>query len=262
MKLNMGIAKAIVSSKITDEFINESKLIKNNNLMSKFIKTIKESPILMNEFIVVNNIENKYIDSDVSASKFIDRNVNTFSKYTKNDITEAYKKLESFINEESLKGISESKINLYSSISTLITESHNPNGDINEIHDAYDNVLNYIKNNVNNVNESDTSFNLDKNINIDSVVKIATKKYNEKYSTLTENQRKLVNTLVYGSKENKSKIFEELKEVNIKKLSSIDNNGIEDKINEAIDRVKKMTYSESTINKNIIELANLQENLN
>ena len=261
ISFNVGVAKAIVSNKITNEFINESKIVENKGLVKNLVETIKKSPILMKEYSVYDNIENSYINNDIIASKFIDTNIAKFANYSVDHIKEQHDLLKDFITDESIEGISESKLNLYNSIGTLIIESNNVHGDINKIHEAYESVLNYIKENKEQ-EESESTLELNENIDIDSVVEIATKKYNETFSTLEEGDIKLVKNLVYGSDEENKELFESLKSENIKSLEAIESNGVADKINEAIDKLNKMVYSKETLAKNIIELKSLQESLN
>lgn len=258
--LNLGIAKTIVSNKITNEFLNESE-IKSKGLINKLVETIKKSPILIKEYSVFNSIENKHTDNDIIASKFIDSNLIKFSCYSIDEIKEAHKLLEDVVSIEDIEIIPESKLKLYNSIGMLIIESNNPDGDVNKMHQAYESVLNYIKENVND-SEEESTLELNENLNIDDVVVLATEKYNETFSSLDESEVELVKTLVFGSETDKKKLFEDLKSNNIKSLESIESNGVADKINEAIDKLNKMVYSQDSLAKNIVELKNLKENLN
>lgn len=255
--INLGIAKAIVSNKVTNEFISESKIGNSKGLVSRLVETIKKSPVLMDEYNLLESIENKYIDNDIMASKFIDESIKRFPDYGLG-VSEAHKLLKEFIDEDSLKQISESKIQLYNSIDTLI--SNKGGGDLNEMHSAYEYVFNYIRENVEE-KEEESSLELNESIDLDSVVEVATRMYNEKYSSLNESERNLVNTIVNSSTDEKKALFEGLKNTNIKSLESIESNGVEDKINEAIDKLNKMVFSENTIAKDIVELTNLKESL-
>lgn len=258
--MNLGIAKAIVLDNITNEFISESKLDKSKDLATRLIKTIKNSPVLINEFNVIKNIENKHIENDILATKFIDRNLATFSKFTTAEINEAHHQLVDFIVLESIENIDSKRVSLYNSINILINESKN---DINAVQDAYENVLKFIKENVATsqaINESDIK--IDESIDLDELINIATDKFNKKYSSLNEDEKKIVYTYVYGNEQNKKDLFESLKESNLKSLKSLNTNGIEDKINEALDKLNKMVYSDESFIVNVQELNNLKKNLN
>lgn len=262
MKLNynLGVAKEIVSNKITSEYINESKIVNSKKLINKLVETIKSSPILIKEYSVYYNIENKHIDNDIIATKFIDNNIARFSKYTVEEINEAHKNLYTVIDESDINHIDENKLKLYNSINTLIIESVNEDSDVNKMHSAYENVLTFIKENVQVVDE-DLSIDINENVDIDMLLSVASKKFKEKYSTLNESDIKLVNTLVYGSTDEKKDLFENLKSSNIEILKSIKSNDVEDKINEAIDKLSKMVYNEDNLILKIEELKNLQDNL-
>lgn len=252
--LNLGVAKEIVSNTITNEFMSESKIDNSKGLMTNLVETITKSPVLMNEYVVYNNIENKHTENDIIATKFIDHNIGKFSEFSIGEIREAHESLEKYVNDTNVGNINESKLKLYNSIGTLIVESNNPDGDINEIHLAYENVLTHIKENVE-VEEIDNSMQfLDENIDLNNVVSIATDKFNEKYSTLNENERDLLNKLVYGSEDENKVLFEELKLDNIATLELIDSNGVEDKVNESIHKIRNMAYSKNTLVNDIIKL--------
>lgn len=264
ININLGVAKAIVFDKISNEFINESKINNSKNEVFKLVETISKSPVLIYEFYAINNIENASTDNDFLASKLIDSQIKLFEGFTVDEIKNSHKLLESFISESAVKSIDNSKLDLYNSISTLIVESLKDFGesDVNKTYKSYEKIINYIKNNVNENEEKDKDSNvINENTDIDHVIKIATNIYNEKYSSLNENEKKIVEISVYGTNEEKKNLFEEYKNYNTKKLKSIDSNGIEDKINEAIDKLNKLSYNEDNFVKDIGELYTLRKSL-
>lgn len=263
MNLNIGIAKAIVVNKITNELVLESKIDSNKDSTIKLVETIKKYPYLINEFNVINNIENAHIENEILATKFIDHNLKLVENFNINEINEAYNSLKSFVNNDEILNIDENKINLYNSISTLIIESVKKieESDIKKIHRSYENILSYLKTNINETDEN-YSINLLENVDIDQLIEIATKKYNEKYSSLDENEKRIVITAVNGSDGDKKELFEQFKNDNINTLKTIESNGIEDKINEAIDKLNKMTYSNDNFVENMKELYALNRSLN
>ena len=78
---------------------------------------------------------------------------------------------------------------------------------------------------------------------------------------MNESAMSIVKQVVYCDSKDKKELFESLKSENIKTLESADTNGVEDKINEAIEKINKMTYTEDTINESIFNLYNLKESL-
>ncbi len=259
--LNFGIAKTIVANKVSNEFLNESTVKNSKKLANDFIKLIKENPILMFEYSVIENIENKYIENDVLASKYIDDNIKLFEAFTKDEVKEAHNKLNSFIDNDSIVNIVESKQVLYKSIGTLVYENATGLGDINESHDAYTNVLEYMKNNITEEVEIEKFEPLDKHIDLDSIVEVATEKFNNKFLTLDEGEKNMLIDIVYGDTKKKEGLFESLKSENINILIHSEKNGVEDKINEGIEKLNKMEYNFDTINENLILLYNLKQNL-
>lgn len=258
--INLGVAKAIVSNIVTDEFMNESSIDKSKNSVTKLVETIKSSPVLMKEYVVISNIENKHINNDVLASKFIDKNIGVFSSFSKDEINEAHEALADFIEDSNIENISENKIKLYNSINVLITEGNDPEGDIIAVQDGYETILNHLKENVDIV-EEEVEIKINENIDMDTVIEIAVGKFNERFSMLNEDAMSIVKSLVYGNLNDKKQIFESLKSENIEVLESSDTNGVEDKINEAIEKINNMTYSEDTVNESIFNLYNLKQSL-
>jgi len=260
--INLGIAKAIVSNKITNEFITESTVNKNNKLFKNLLNTINSSTILMKEYDVINNIENMQIANDVMASKYIDNNMNMFSSFSKKEINEAHDLLKDFITESDVKELNSSKIKLYNTIGSLISESVDSSGSISKIHKSYEFLIKYLKENQSIEDENDILTDLNENIDIDQVIEIALDKFNAKFSSLNENDRPLLNNIIYGSKEDKKKLFESLKNENIESLNTTETNGVEDKIHEAIEKLNNMNYSEDGVSEGIIKLHYLKQNLN
>jgi hypothetical protein len=260
--INLGIAKAIVSNKVTNEFINESTVNKNNKSFKNLVNIITDSPILMKEYTVIENIENMHIENDVMASKYIDNNMKMFSSFSKEEINEAHNLLKDFITESDVKEIDATKVKLYNSIGSLISESVDSNGSITNIHNSYENLIEYLKENHSTENVDDVLTDLNENIDIDSVIEVAIDKFNTKFSSLNENDISLLNNIIYGSKEDKKELFESLKTENIESLKVTETNGVEDKIHEAIERLNNMDYTEDTVSEGIIKLHNLKQNLN
>ena len=146
MKLiNVGVANLYISDKLKmsyfdSDYINESKKSAN-----EFLEVIKNSPILTLEFKIFNNIENKEIDNDLVATRYIDNNIKLFEIFTVDEINNEHKKLSKFINKK-IK-LDEEKVKLYNSITNLIIESvsDTENIDVDQIHESFTHVLTHIK---------------------------------------------------------------------------------------------------------------------
>ena len=259
--MNLGIVKAIISNKISNEFLNESSIsssVANSKThIGKFTNILTNSPVLMLEYEMINNIENKHIKSELLASKFIDENVKIFSTYSKSDVEVANKMLNQFEFENGVESIPSDVKKLYESINTLIYETVNEDTNINVKQEAYSNILTYLTHNVNESEEKNISIELVEGIDLDSVIEIATNKFNDKFNSLTEDEKEVLTTVVYGNNNNKTNLFESLKTESLELLNHTKTEGIEDKVHEGISMVNKMEFTDE----NIIKLFNLKSSL-
>lgn len=257
---NFGFAKAIVSNKLGNEFLNEGE-VKSKDLVRKFLTIIKESDLLQQEFKIFETIENKHITNDALATRYIDETIKLFENFTKQEMFNAHESLSEFI-DESFIDLDPKKKKLYEALDTLLYEkAKGGNPDIDAIHEAFESVLDYIKTNVPTKSDDNKSILIDESIDLEDVVNKSIEKFNKKYSVLNEDQRTILNKLVFGNNDEKKELFESLKTENITILSQINKNGIEDKINESISRISKMEFNQDTLVKDVVSLCELKSNL-
>lgn len=255
--INIGVANLVISDLLKESFFNESLLTEAKKITSVFFKTIKSSPLLMLEFKVFDNIENKQIDNDVLGTRYIDNNVKLFEIYTIDELHEENEKLKQFLVDVDYTKLNENKLKLYNSISTLIEESLKIGDDVNidAIFDSFTFVLNHLKD-----NKKKNEPLIYENINED-VIKIAINKFNEKYNDLNENELNLFKKLINSSTNEKQQIFEEYKNKNIDKLKLLVGNSYDDKINESLNKINKMDFNVETADNDIIKLFELNKGL-
>lgn len=257
---NIGIVKAIVSKKLSNDFLLEGKFDNSKKIAKDFLDIVKESPLLQLEFKVYDRLENKTITNDISATRYIDNNLNLFEEYKKEDFDKEHQKLKDFV-DENVAFIPNDKYELYVAINNLIYESTNKkNPDVDIIHESFTTVLNYVKKEKEIIKEEE-KLNLPEGIDSEKLIEIALNKFSVRYNSLDESDIKLIKELVLSDSNNKKNIFESLKIENVSKLENTDKKGIEDKIHETIDKIKKMEYSEKESIKNIMSLHELKKNL-
>jgi len=256
--INIGVVNYMVSEMLRKNFLSETKFEKNkiSNTTNNLLNIIKESPILQLEFKIFNNIENKEINDDTLAIRYIDDNIKLFEIYTLNEFQKEHEKLKNFINENN-NIIENEKIKLYDAINTLIEESLKPNEktDVDIIHESFNIVLNHIKkpkkidnkNNLNNVNEE--------------VIEIAINKFNEKYKNMTLNEMSLFKKLINSNNDEKKELFEEYKKDNIEILESLLKENKNDKISKSLKKINEMDYNPEKIDNDIIKLFELKKGL-
>jgi hypothetical protein len=233
--INMGIVNLVVSKKLNDAYFNNTLIEESKQLTNDFFDIVKNSPILQLEFKVFNNIENKQIENDLAATRYIDNNIKLFEVWTLKEIEKEHEKLKPFLTED-IK-INDKKVNLYIAIGNLIKESlsNSDDIDVDNIHESFTLVLNHVKNTKKNIIESVEMIN-------DDVIEIAVNKFNEKYESLNENDKNLFYELIKSSDEEKLELLEKYKSENLVLLEGINKDGANEKIAKAIQKIKEMSY--------------------
>lgn len=253
--LNIGVANLIVSNSLKNTYLDESVVQKMKHGTADLFKIVKNSPILQLEFKVFNNIENKFIESDTLAPRYVDKNIQLFEVYTLEELNEEHLKLKSFITEDAI--IEDTRVDLYNSIQCLIEESLKISGevDVDLIHESFNVVLEHVKK-PKNIEETVHSDNVNEH-----VVEIAIDKFNDKYSSLNEEELNLFKKLVNSSDNEKKDLFEEYKENGIKLLKSLNEESNSDKVTQSINKIVEMKYDSKDADNNIISLFELKQGL-
>jgi hypothetical protein len=243
---NFGKIKAIQAKKFEKSFLNES----SNDItsLSDYLTTIRNSQKLQREFEIYKSLEKAYIPKETLAMKHIDRTIGSGKGML---VESELNKIQKFAEDIEIEP---EKEKLYESIHTLLYGS-NPD----KIHESYVTVLEHIMNNepINESNEIKYPENVDRNV----ILELAVKKFNEKYSSMNEGDRKLFKLLLKSDDQKKKELFESLKQETLELTTNGDNNGFEDKVHEAIDKISKLEYDKSTVVENIIKLNNFKEYL-
>jgi hypothetical protein len=263
--VNIGITNLIISNKLKESYFNDKLIIESKKLTKDFFDVVKNSPVLQLEFKVFNNIENKHIENEQAATRYIDNNIKLFEIYTNEEIEAEHKKLyeyiypmmvsESIINQPNLD---DDKVNLYLAIETLIRESLNygNNVDVDELHEAFIAVLSHIqkpkKNLVENIEADEIN---------EEILEIAVSKFNEKYGNLEEDDKNLVNSLIKVDINKKQELLEIFKSDTVKILNEIQDDTTKENVEKAIKKITEMKFDEETVDDNIIELHELKKEL-
>jgi len=237
---NFGSAKSSITRKLTTSLLNKENITENEILFKEFVSIVKNSPILTLEFIVFNNLEEKYIADDISAMRYIDENITLFKSYTKDEILKENQKLDKFLGESSK--------DVYDDIQNLIIENSVKKGipNIDKIHTSFQNVLSHIKKEkIKPIVESvgGDQDELLKYFTPDAIVKKAVENYNTRYSTLTETEWRIVKVLSDNNPEEKLSLYEEIKSDVLSTLNNL--------IGEDEDRNLKLNKIITTINETV-----------
>ncbi len=253
---SIAVANLAVSKKLKESYFNNDLLEESKKLTTDFFDIIKDSTILQLEFKVFNNIENKHIENDVAATRYIDNNIKLFEVYTIDEIDAEREKYLNYIKGNNVED-NNNKIKLYSSIDTLITESLNNYDviDVDNIHESFTYVLNHIKQPKKSIVESAVAVEI---INED-VIEIAIDKFNEKYD-LNEDDKNLFNKLISLDKNGKKELLESYKKETLSLLENINKDNSKDSIVKAMQKINEMNGANS-IDDDIISLHELKGEL-
>lgn len=255
--LNIGIVNLIVSNKLNESYYDKNLLTESKKIVSDFLNIVKNSPILQLEFKIYNNIENKHIDNDLFAKDYLNNNIKLFEVYTIEEIQKEHDKLKPFVNENNM--ISDERINLYNAINDLIIESVkiSEDVDVDKIHESFVTVFNHIKTPKKTLTE-----NIDANESInEEVLEIAIDKFNEKYSSINEDDKVLIKKLIKSNAKEKKSLLETYKKEITDILEGLDDKNVQDSIEKAKIKINEMSYDRNTVDDKIIELHEFKKEL-
>jgi len=255
--VNIGIANLIISDKLRESYFNDKLIVESKKLAKDFFDMVKNSPILQLEFKVFNNIENKHIENEQAATRYIDNNIKLFEIYTVEEIQEERQKLNGFLNEENIL-VDNERVELYDAIDNLIRESLSISDevDVDKLYEAFATILTHIQK---------PKKTLTENVDIDeineNVLEIAVNRFNQRYAGLDDNDRNLVNTLIKANSNDKQQLLETYKTETLEILNEIEEESNRENIEKAVKKINEMRFDKDTVDDSIIELHELKKEL-
>jgi len=258
--MNFGTIKDIFASQyIESHILGEDK---GKKLYKKFVKLMSENEVLKSQFIVYKNVENKYFDSEVTASDYLKENISVLKKYSKEDIEKANNKLVKLLESNGIDTTPDTYRKLHESLHTLIIEDKSA-VNINRLHESFNVVKDWLL--VEKVEDEKSEYvreGVDHKVFLDLVVE----KYNEKYSELSEEDKEIVKVLREGDESSMKSLMDKLIKENIdlinQHLEEYGNNiDIKEKLLEAKDVVYKMVDNDKSFGENVLKLLELKDNL-
>jgi hypothetical protein len=255
---NFGLIKdsynTILSESIGSKRLNSKLLFKN------YLKQIKENKVLRTQFLIYKNIEDMVEVNETKAIEYIRENISLMGKYTKQEILDANKLLESKIPTSLKEGSVYTNVKvkeLHENISILILTKKTASS-VGEIVEATLKVAEYINNNqVKVINE-------DLGVPTSLISNIAVEKFNEKYISLNETERKVINLIMDSSVENRSTFFNEsvkgcLTQIN-EKLKESDSS-VKESLLLAKENLLDRKFNDTTFISDISKILELNEDL-
>ena len=210
-------------------------------ILKECINTIKTDKILSDQFTIFNNLKTSVI-SEKQVNDYILENVGSIKNYKPNQIAKSNKKLEKLCERIGIK-VKKTKIN--ESISNLCFLMNTPKN-VNILHESKNIVKENLLTNTKS-EEVDTP-----KIPLALMSKLVSKKYNKKYSDLSESDKKLLKVIL-ENKEGDENLFNSFKEnateLLTKKIVENDDPNLHSSLKKSYKKVCDMRYiNESLIN--------------
>lgn len=259
--MNFGTIKNIYAKFLIDSYITESERDSNKKHYKNFIKMLAESPILRTQFIVYKNIENGYFQSENVASEYLRENISLFNRFSKKEIIKEnqklFNKLKSTYGDVSLNETKE----IHNALNNLITLEKKAET-INTLYESFDVVKKWLTTPKEKISESNDK----PKVNPKNFLNIVTQKYNEKYSNISEEEKKILKTILSKNEDEKETL---LKNMVKESINLINNNikqfgdviDVKEKLLEAKDVVYNLEYNKETFKEDILKIYNLKISL-
>jgi hypothetical protein len=196
---NFGKIKNVFNNLLIEGIVKKDKTTKQ--LFKKYVKSLKENEILKTQFLMFNNIENKFESDAMMANIYVSENIKLLDKFLKKDIIKANKKLVTILGDLSSR-LNEDYENseLHESITKLIFTERSPKT-IDVLTEETKKITSHIKKDK--VKNTQESIDLPTSV----LMKMMVEKYNERYSTLNENDKQVLKTLINSNLDDKQKIY-------------------------------------------------------
>lgn len=253
---NFGKIKHNIYAIVSEGIV--SKDLTKKNILKEYIATIKGSEILRTESKIYFNIENKSQNSEYLATEYIKENINLLSKFSKKEILKENKKLFKLLEGQDTVDFYD-KFGLHDNIHNLIVTEKTPDT-INNIVESTNVIKEYV--NLNIIKEERIKEDLLPN---SILSKFLIEKYNQKYSSLDENDAEFVKSILENDETKQETVLSNLKKdimVNINEsIEDTDDINVKSKLLDVKNRLIETTYLKENFSENVIKLISLRENL-
>jgi hypothetical protein len=253
---NFGNIKNTFNKVLTDSITQKDRVRKN--LFKEYLKTLKESKILKSQFIVLNNVENKFIEDPYLAGEYVKENIESLRKYTVNNIISENSKLLSILEKNNLK-ITEEENKLYESLDNLICLKKDSKN-VDKIHESFEYVRSYVMKPKEREKYSLPNVSLPPSV----LASLMASKFNTKYDSITESEKKVIKVALNGDDEQKKTLFSEIIRESIdivdEKLKTEDTD-LKEKLLKVKDKLLRLEYKGDSFTKDISKVFSLKSDL-
>lgn len=265
VSLNFGSIKDTILRHSSKSIINEGQAI---SLIDLFLNEVKESPILKLQYLIYKNIENGRFGKDFLAERYLNQNINMIANFDFEEILSKNKDLRfKTLNNTHVEG-SPDNANLYESIHTLIKAKTSKGfNSFDQENQAYEFLINHLTRPLEDsgeINESEgEEVEIPSLLSWKYVTEIAVNNFNERYSHLNEDEKKLVKILT-SDEQYKRNYLEDLKEDNLSTIDTLIATSKDEEVISNLNKFREKILSlneDSNIDESILNLYELKCNL-
>jgi len=243
-----------------NEILTESIVKKDDagrKTFGNYIKMLKENVILNIQYHIFDNIENKYFEDKSDAKDYIKENISLLKDFTKEQIIEANSKLAGMVSFES--GEDYEGKELHDNIANLIFTDKKA-----ETLDSITESIHLLRDHMTTqrIDEGEKTEKIDLPPSI--VSKMVINKFNTKYENISEDEKKIIKSILNGSEEDKKNLHTEMVRECVDTIDSkLDESDInlKGKLLSAKDKLLRMSYNEETYTSDISKIYNLKESV-
>lgn len=260
--LNFGSIKDTILRYSSKSIVTEGKSIPLSEML---VNEINGNPILKVQYLVYKNLENGRFSKEYLAERFLNQNLSMMAKFDWQQVLTTNRDFRFKALKDSHVASAPERAELYESIHTLIKAKTNKGFEaFDEENKAYEYVVNYL------VGENQAIQKAEE-VRIDEsempsllswkyVTEIAVNNFNERYSHLTENEKRLVHILT-SDEDYKKNYLQDLKEENLTVIESLLATSKDDEMKSDLKRFKDKISSlneNSNLDETIINLYELK----
>lgn len=256
--MDFGTLKNKFTQTYIESHLNEDT--KGKELYKRFLEVLKESETLKSYFIVYKNLENKTVTNELEANEYLKENLAILDKFRGDkSIVKESQKLVNLLENNDVD--LPNQVNEFNKSLHILTTNRRDIKNIDSIHEAKMSLVKHLMTEkINSNNDSDL---VRENIDVNKFLNIATEKYNEKYSTLSEEEKKIIKVLREGNEDEKesllrSMVKETVSLVNDRLEGTKDNIDLKAKLLETKDVIYSMEYNVETFTENIKKLYDIK----
>lgn len=248
---NFGNIKDTFKKIILESVIKKDE--DGKKLFASFIKNLKENKTLKNQFLIYKNLESRKFEDRLEAKEYIQENIKLLSELNKEDVEKSNSKL---VNLLKGKKIVNENNSFYKDITYLSSVTKTPSN-IDKINESMNNLINHMLTKVDEVSKKDNVV-----ISPTILTNLMVNKFNEKYSEISESEKKIIKSLLNDDKEKTfNTLIRECIDSVDKKLNESSDFEIKDKLLKVKDKILNTKYNKDNFLNDVIKFNNLKETI-